>query len=138
MTSQPLFPVTVFYDGSCIVCSREIEAYRQKPHEGRLRFIDICAADFDPSRYGRTLEEFMAQLHVRDAEGRFFRGVDAFPVIWQALPDFGYRFLGAILRFPGLHLLAVLGYRAFARLRRYLPKRRRDCVEESCNVGHLR
>ena len=136
--SVPAFPLTVFYDGSCIVCSREIEGYRRKAHQDRLRFVDISDPGFTPQRYGRTLDQFMAQLHVRDAGGRFFLGVDAFPIIWQALPDLGYRWLGQLIGFPGLHLLAVLGYKAFARLRRYLPKRQRDCPDGVCHLGHSR
>lgn len=132
----PDFPLTIFYDGSCIVCSREMEVYRRKSHGDRLRFVDISAPDFVAEDYGRTLEQFMAQLHVRDASGRYYLGVDAFPAIWQALPDSGYRWFAELIGIPGLHLLAVFGYKVFARLRRYLPKRRRECVDGSCHFGH--
>ena len=138
MIGQPTFPVTVFYDGSCILCSREIDLYRRKNHEGRLEFVDISAPGFDPAAYGKTREEFMDQLHVRDAEGRFFVGVDAFPAIWRALPDAAYRLLADVATFPGVHLAATLGYLVFSRLRPYLPKRRGGCPEGTCNIGHRR
>lgn len=89
-----------------------------------MRFVDISAAGFDPARYGRSREAFMAQLHVRDAAGAWYRGVDAFPVLWRPLPGRGYRLLGALLGLPGVHGAARAGYWVFARLRRYLPGRR--------------
>lgn len=138
MASYPTYPLTVFYDGSCPVCSREIGRYRREKHEGRLRFVDITASDFDPSVYGRSREQFLEQLHVRDADGRFFVGVDAFPPIWRALPGSAYRVLAGLVSIPGIHLLATLGYRLFARIRPRLPGRGNRCREDSCHVGHRR
>jgi len=137
MKARPEFPLTVFYDGSCIVCSREIDHYRQQAHGGKLRFVDISAPDFEPARHGRSSREFMAQMHVRDARGRYFLGVDSFPAIWEALPGAGYHWLAKWIRLPGIHLLATLGYKLFARLRVFLP-RRRDCGQGQCDLGHPR
>jgi len=137
MMAEPTFPLTVFYDGSCIVCSREIGRYRGLSSGDRLRFIDISAPDFAAETYGRSREEFMVQLHVRDARGVFFLGVDAFPVLWSALPGAGYRWLVRCIGLPGIHLLAVIGYRLFARLRIYLPRRRDGACGEGCRrPGH--
>ena len=136
MAEHPPVPLTVFYDGSCSVCSREINHYRQRAHLGWLRLVDISALDFDAASYGRSKEEFMRQLHVCDARGRFYLGVDAFPIIWQALPGPGYRWLARLIRLPGIHPLAILGYKTFARLRRYLPKRHHPCAGDACHWEH--
>lgn len=140
MATRPTFPLMVFYDGSCWVCAAEMAHYRDLRHGGQLLFIDISAADFDPALYGRSLDEFMAQLHVRDAAGRDFLGVDAFPPLWQALPGPGYRILAHLVPLPGIHRLASWGYRLFARLRPYLPKRSTACRKAggSCHLGHRR
>ncbi|PLX83759.1 MAG: DUF393 domain-containing protein [Desulfuromonas sp.] len=130
------YPLTVFYDGACIVCSREMEHYRRIDRNGRLLLVDISAPAFEPDRYGRSLEDFMAQMHVMDGEGRFFLGVDAFPAIWRALPGRGHRLLAGLIGVPGLHGLAVLGYRGFARFRRFLPRRRDACPEDTCGIRH--
>jgi len=135
---QAVFPLTVFYDGSCVVCAREMRHYMRQEHGGRLLFVDISDPHFVPTPYGRSLEEFMAQMHVIDARGRFYLGVDAFPAIWAALPGRFYRLLGRILLWPGIHCLARFGYRAFARMRPLLPKRRVDCTTGSCRLGHRR
>lgn len=124
MEQEEVYPATVFYDGACPLCAAEMARYRRAGHGGRLRFVDISAAGFDPASYGLSLDDFMAQMHVRDAAGRWHRGVDAFPVLWGALPGYGYRLLCAILALPGVHGAARVGYRLFARLRRHLPGRR--------------
>jgi predicted DCC family thiol-disulfide oxidoreductase YuxK len=121
------FPLTVFFDGGCPVCTREIEYYRRMASEEKLNFVDISDPRFDPEPYGRTLKEFMAEMHAMDASGRFYRGVDAFRALWQGLPVSIYGDLGRLLGLPGIHLLARVGYHIFARLRRFLPRVGEPC-----------
>lgn len=128
----------VFYDGSCIVCSREMERYRRRDRGGALKLIDIAAPSFDPVAYGRDLDAFMAQLHVLDASGAFYVGVDAFARIWEVMPQRGFHLLAALIGLPGINLMARGGYRLFARLRRVLPKSTADCRGDTCNIGHRR
>ena len=115
--------LTVFYDGACGVCDGEMRYYRVQAGN-KVEFIDIAAPDFDPARYGRTAEEFLSQLHVRDAEGRFHTGVEAFRTLWRALPSPFYPLLAGIVGLPGVHLASRLGYDLFARYRHLLPKSR--------------
>lgn len=131
------FPLQIFYDGACLVCSTEIDSYRKHNPEDRLRFIDISAAEFDPDRYGKSRAEFMARIHVRDADGKFSVGVDAFVTIWQAYPSGSiYRLFSALIGLPGINLLSRIGYSVFARYRHLLPARRRECDSGSCHLNH--
>ena len=133
---RPEFPLTVFYDGACSICSLEIEHYRSHDRLQRLLPLDISAAGFDASPYGIPLEEFMERLHAIDQRGSVYRGVDAFWAIWQAFPpDSIYGFMGRVIRLPGVNGLARLGYRVFARIRKYLPKRVPVCDGGSCRIG---
>lgn len=130
---KPVFPLKVFYDGACIVCSTEMGHYRKKDGGQRLLFVDISAPEFDPAAYGIPLSEFMAQMHAIDDEGRIFRAIDAFRAIWQAFPaSTFYGFLGTVIALPGINALARLGYRLFARYRRYLPRRTSACTSDYC------
>lgn len=134
---HPRFPLTVFYDGSCIVCDREVNHYYRRAPQGALRLVDISSGDFDPTAYGKSREDFMAQLHVLDAAGRFYVAVDGFWAIWQAFPASSvYGILGRLVRLPFIEPLARLGYRVFARLRKYLPKTRSRCDDGSCPLDH--
>jgi len=136
MGYSPDFPLQVFYDGSCAVCALEIERYREMDRAGRLNIIDISVSGFDPSPWGITQADFMRELHVIDRSGRIYCGVDAFAAIWLAFPQSVLPGLAAaLIRLPVLNYLARLGYRIFARLRRYLPKRT-ACAGNNCRIGH--
>ncbi len=135
MVTSPAFPLRLFYDGSCSVCATEVERYGRKDREGKLVLVDVSSPDFDPTPYGIGLDAFMYQMHAIDADGTVYRGVDAFRAIWQAFPASTlYRVLGALITFPPLAPLARLCYRGFARIRRYLPKRRRACADGACKI----
>lgn len=137
MPAPPAFSLTVFYDGACSVCAAEMSHYRSKDHGGRLVFVDISAPSFDPSPYGITLDEFMARMHAIDGAGRVYRAVEAFWAIWQAFPASTlYGVLGTLVMLPGVNLLARLGYRGFARIRRHLPRRKAPCTGGSCRIDH--
>lgn len=139
MNPTPTFPLQIFYDGSCSVCAGEMAIYRRKNPENRLRFIDISDDRFDPRAYDKPLEDFMAKLHARDREGRWFEGVDAFVALWRAFPSpSGYRLLAAAVSLPGIKHVARVGYRLFARYRKHLPKSKKGCDDDRCRPGHRR
>ena len=130
MSKRAAYPIKIFYDGSCVVCSTEMEHYRQKDLSGNLIFIDITAPDFRPETYGlengKSREELMRKLHVLDSEGRYYTGADGFPPIWRGLPpESAYLLLAWLIERPLVNQIAKAGYFIFARLRRFLPKRRK-------------
>ena len=132
-----VFPLQIYFDGSCRICSAEMESYRRKNPDNRLEFIDISADDFRPEEHGKSLAEFMSELHVRDAEGNFTTGIDAFIAIWQAFPSGSvWRFAAAVLGLPGLRSLSRGGYRVFARYRHLLPRRKQECDSGTCDFNH--
>ena len=136
MLTTPGFPLRVFYDGSCSVCATEVEHYGRKDRDGRLILVDISAPGFDAAPFGITLAEFMYKMHVIDQNGRVFRGVEAFWAIWQAFPGSTLLGLcGKLIMLPVVNPLARLGYRMFAAIRGYLPKRRNSCSTGSCRIG---
>jgi len=136
MTNAPAFPLSVYYDGSCIVCSTEIEHYRRKDRDNRLVLVDISRPDFNPEPLNISLQAFMYELHVIDRNGTVYKGVEAFWAIWQAFPASTlYGMLGTLISLPVINPLARLGYRGFARIRRYLPKRASECSDGTCTIG---
>ena len=136
MPETPRFPLRIFYDGACIVCATEVEHYGRSDHAGHLLLVDISTPEFDPTPLGISREALMYQMHAIDAAGRIYRNVEAFWAIWQAFPTATvYGLLGRLVTQPLLNPLARLGYRIFARLRRYLPRRARDCSTGSCRIG---
>jgi len=125
--SQPACPV-VFYDGGCPLCRREIAHYRRVDQAGRLHWVDAASDSETLARHGLTLERAMAELHVQDGAGRWYRGIDAFLVIWSRLP--AYRWLARVASAPGLHQVLSFAYRHFARWRY-----RRRCGIDGCTIA---
>jgi predicted DCC family thiol-disulfide oxidoreductase YuxK len=135
MNAPPRYPLQVFYDGACPLCSREIDHYRRQDRRGRLETVDISAPGFAPERYGIARDAFMAELHAIDREGTVYRGVAAFRAIWLAFPEKTvYRFMARLVGLPLVEPLARQAYRLFARLRPHLPGRKSDCEDDRCRI----
>jgi predicted DCC family thiol-disulfide oxidoreductase YuxK len=116
MTSTKPFATTVYFDGACPVCSREIAMYQRQPGAEGVQWVDVArcaAAAIGPDL---TREAAMARLHLRRADGSLVSGAQAFTELWRALPRWAWlgRLMGAG---PGLWLLET-GYRVFLVLRR--------------------
>ncbi|WP_355659753.1 thiol-disulfide oxidoreductase DCC family protein [Halomonas salifodinae] len=110
----PVVPVTLFYDGHCPLCLREVAWLSRHPRRQRVRLVDIQAHDFDAEALDVTFEALMGRLHLRDAEGRWYRGMDASRALYHGL---GYRRLVWLSELPGLRQLLDGGYLVFARHR---------------------
>ncbi len=57
--------LTVFFDGSCPLCRREIALYQGLPSKQFIRWVDVSTPTALPS--GLTCELAMRRFHVRDA-----------------------------------------------------------------------
>ena len=82
----------VYYDGSCNMCSAEIDAIRAVAPQGAVGFIDCSPAGFSDDvirRDGISRADMMQSMHVRDAAGRWYKGVDAFVQLYRhgGLPE---------------------------------------------------
>lgn len=116
--------LTVFYDGACPLCSREMKRYFALDHRKLIQGVDISTPDFDAQ--AEELDPVMVNrwLHARDAAGKMFLGIDAFLEIWRRIPS--TRWLAWIVALPGLYHLAWVFYRVFAANRYRLTFRCRD------------
>lgn len=110
--------LTIYFDGSCPLCRREIAFYRRLRGAGQLDWLDVSAGA--PLGQGLSCEQAMRRFHVRDAQGRLFSGGAAFARLWCALP--GWRLLGWAMSVPPLSWGLELAYRAFLPLRPRLQR----------------
>lgn len=80
-------PLKVYYDKSCPLCATEMHALQELDWRGRLELVDCSAQDFGDGkaeREGVTRNAMMTKLHVRDPEGRWLKGLDAFEAVYAA------------------------------------------------------
>lgn len=89
---------TLYYDGSCGMCRREIEHLRPRL-QTHMRLVDISTPAFEPPD-GYTLGAMMERLHFHDGE-RMRIGLPASLGYWQ-IAGGGFRWLAAALSLPGL------------------------------------
>jgi len=122
--------IELLYDGECPLCSREIRFLRARDcGRGRIRFEDIAAPGFDPSRYGLDAHRVMARIHGVLPDGTVVEGVEVFRRAYAAV---GLGWLLAPTRWPGLRALADRAYRVFARNRLRWTGRATACESGRC------
>ena len=86
--------ITVFYDGSCPLCAREIDFYKRRKGAETVNWFDVSRCESDKICSDLTKEHALARLHVRKADGQLVAGGKAFAHLWAALPQF--RFMGCV------------------------------------------
>jgi predicted DCC family thiol-disulfide oxidoreductase YuxK len=109
--------VTVFYDGSCPLCTAEIGFYRRRRGADRVGWVDVSACPAENVTAGLTRDQALRRFHVRDADGRLISGGQAFVVLWTALP--GYAWMGRLFR---LGPLAWTINRAYDKFLKWPPR----------------
>ncbi len=78
--------LTVYFDASCQLCSAEIMNLKRLDKHQQLHLVDCSAADFDARPFAQeniTREDMMTNLHVKDGRGQWYKGVDAFAVLYR-------------------------------------------------------
>lgn len=118
--------VTVYYDGLCRLCSREIEHYRRQKGAENIRFMDITSAQFDAAKEGVDGRKVHQVMHVRKGQNIYTK-VDAFIEIWKQLPRYSWAATWA--RKPVIRWVLDGGYEIFAKVRPYLPRKKQNCED---------
>jgi predicted DCC family thiol-disulfide oxidoreductase YuxK len=116
--SAPAPALTVWYDGACPLCIREIALMRRLDRARAIDFVDVAPEDAT-CPIDRTL--LLARFHAQEAGGPVLSGAAAFAAMWRAIPLLRPLGLaarnGMVLR--GLEWL----YGRFLRVRPWLQRR---------------
>lgn len=107
--------ITVFYDGKCGLCAKEIGYYRRVAPNGIFDFQDITQSSEELAKAGVSLSEGLKILHVQDEAGIIHKGVDAFILIWAQLQF--WKILAALVSLPLVKPVAYFLYTRFAEWR---------------------
>jgi predicted DCC family thiol-disulfide oxidoreductase YuxK len=122
---MPLSPeLTVFYDGFCPICSREVAGYQRLELKTRIVWIDLAGSDDVLETEAFTLDAALELLHVKDVYGVLHTGLAAHILLWQYLP--GFKVAAALLCSSAvLRAVCNQSYLFFTRHRPGLKRRAR-------------
>ena len=105
---------TVLFDGSCPLCTLEINQYKAITPIGQINWVDVSSPEFIPPM-GQSKEVLMQRFHVIKPNGELISGAAAFVHVWEKLP--GWRRLAAIAKLPGAINVMEFGYVKFLKIR---------------------
>ena len=115
---------TVFHDGECPMCSREIALMRKIDVSNAIHWVDITKDKQALADAGITYQQAMDRIHVADASQQLHTGIKGFMNVWEHLPY--YRRLVPVIRHTPL-LLPIMEavYKVFAKNRLRLTGRQK-------------
>jgi predicted DCC family thiol-disulfide oxidoreductase YuxK len=136
MHNKSQWPLTLYFDGQCPLCAREINLLRRRASEARLLLIDISDDDFNAEGLEFSPVQMQSSLHACFADGRWVKGLDATLWAWRAA---GMGVWVKPLTWRAFRPLFSVGYRLFCRLRPHLawiphPEGSRRCVQGRCEI----
>ena len=114
------YPLTVYFDGECPVCRREINLMKFLHRSQRLGFIDFSNSLYRPTDHRLNRCDLREVIHARWSDGTIITGVEVFSEMWEAI---GFGFLARLSRRPLINALLVKGYAWFAKNRLRLTGR---------------
>ncbi len=109
--------VTVWYDGACPLCIREIALMRRLDRAQAIAFVDVA-----PEGAACTIDRdlLLARFHAREGSGPILDGAAAFAAMWRAIPLL--RPLGLVARNGVVLGLLERLYGAFLKVRPLLQR----------------
>mmetsp|Transcript_1213 Transcript_1213/g.2827 ORF Transcript_1213/g.2827 Transcript_1213/m.2827 type:complete len:235 (+) Transcript_1213:2-706(+) len=139
---DPTWDVRMLYDGDCPLCMREVDMLRNMDEgKGKIDFVDISAADYDPSKnMGLEFETVMQTIHAILPDGKVITGVEVFRRLYEAV---GLGWVYAITKNPTVGALAERVYNFWAQYRMQITGRpaleiilseRKTCRDGGCDI----
>jgi predicted DCC family thiol-disulfide oxidoreductase YuxK len=109
--------LTVWYDGACPLCIREIALMRRLDTKRAIAFVDVAPEDA-PCPIDRQV--LLARFHAQEPGGPVVNGAAAFAAMWRVIPVL--RPLGLIARNRIVLTLLERAYRGFLKIRPQLQR----------------
>ncbi len=112
--------LSVYFDGSCPLCTREIAFYRRMKGADAISWVDASQSAEWEVAPGLTKSAALSRFHVVTPNGELLSGAAAFSRIWLELPRF--RWLGSLTQNAPIAWLLEHAYRGFLLLRPRLQR----------------
>tara|TARA_Y100001968_G_scaffold10225_1_gene8582 strand:- start:2633 stop:3031 length:399 start_codon:yes stop_codon:yes gene_type:complete len=127
--------LTIFFDGECPLCKREVDFLQSKNQNGHLKFIDINCSDFN-SYFNHliTYKQAMERIHALKSDGSLIKDIEVFQ---EAYKWIGLGWIYAPTKLPVIDKLIEFIYRLWAKYRlriTFRPPLEKLCSEKDCNL----
>ncbi len=128
--------LTIFFDGGCPLCKREVDFMQSRNKKGYLRFIDINSSDFslDP-KYGITYKQAMERIHALKSDGSVINDIKVFQEAYSLI---GLGWIYSPTKLPIFDKLIDFVYRFWAKYRlkiTFRPSIEKLCAERGCEIS---
>jgi len=122
--------VTVWYDGACPLCLREISLMRKLDRRDAIDFVDV--SEGAPQSCPIDRAELLARFHAQEAGKPIVSGAAAFAAMWRAIPVLAP--FGHLARIPPVLWLLERAYRGFLKIRPVLQRRFASMVGDEADA----
>lgn len=112
------YPLTIYYDASCPLCTREVTLLKRYDHADMLQLVDCSPEEFAAVE-GHTRAAMMQLIHARDAAGRWLIGAPVFAAAYRAS---GFALIASLWGSARLQPLWAVVYPWIARNRMLLSR----------------
>ena len=127
--------LTIFFDGGCPLCKREINFLQSKNQKGALSFIDINTSDFSSDlKYGITYKQAMDRIHAMKSDGSVIKDIKVFQEAYSLI---GLGWIYAPTKLPILDKFIEFIYGLWAKYRLKItlrPSIEKLCAEKGCEL----
>ena len=120
MEQLPSDKPTVYFDGACPLCRKEIGYYQRKDLTSNISWIDISRCDQSLLGPDLSKQDALRRFHVRKSDGKLVSGGSAFVEIWKVIPTF--QWLGQFMRSRAAGWILEALYRSFLLIRPTVQK----------------
>ena len=131
-----LVKLTIFFDGGCPLCKREVDFLQSKNQKGYLRFIDINSSDISLDlKYGISYKQAMERIHAFKNDGSVIKDIKVFQEAYSLI---GLGWVYAPTKLPILDNFIEIIYGLWAKYRlniTFRPSIEKLCSGRDCDLS---
>ncbi len=115
LSATPGNALTIYFDGACPVCSKEIAYYQRQAGAQACEWVDASSCAEAALGSDLTRSEALGRFHVRHPNGSLETGMGGFAALWKVLPK--TEWLGHFASFGPMPFVMDQAYRVFLAVR---------------------
>ena len=127
--------LTIFFDGGCPLCKREVDFMQSRNQKGFLEFIDINSSDFSYHFKNRiTYKQAMERIHALKGDGSIIKDIKVFQEAYDLI---GLGWIYAPTKIPFFDKFFEFIYGLWAKYRlkiTFRPSIEKLCEEKGCDL----